>query len=217
MGWRAALRSWSVRPDLHTCLSSGTCRGKTATGGRRWASPRKSANCGILHTHIFWNRSSVGLYLMKQSCSVDHNPWKCKMECCLLISALSVLFAGSSRFDQRVASWKRSRAFSSAHCSPLTAASTSAPPPRRTSSTRLWNCSSWSSPAARSITCWWRRAVQPSLHSNRALGHQALASTRTFWPFWASRRWAWSTNTAKTTGSSETAATGTRRLTKPKA
>lgn len=112
---------------------------------------------------------------------------------------------------QRVASWKQNKVFWSAHCSPLMAASTSARPQRKTSNTQLLNCSLWSSPAALSTTCWWRREAQPSLHSSPVPGLQALASIRTFWPSLASQRWAWSTSTARITGSLEIAASGTTK------
>lgn len=41
MGWRAAPPSWSVRPGRLTCLSSGTCWRRTATGEKRWADQKR--------------------------------------------------------------------------------------------------------------------------------------------------------------------------------
>lgn len=59
MGWREAVRSWSVRPVLHMLSSNGICREITATAGKRWT------------PHVVFYRHTVSwcvLFLIK--CSI---------------------------------------------------------------------------------------------------------------------------------------------------
>ncbi len=98
------------------------------------------------------------------------------------------------------ASFVRSRVSSCALSSSLMEGFTSAPPPRRTSSTRWSNFSWWSFPPAPSTPSRPNPPLRPCRLSSPAPGRPAQSSTKTCWPSSASQRWASSTSTARTTG-----------------